>query len=382
MTARFSLARLAAAALLALTPPAVAAAQGNLSVQGLGYPPGQLSARSLGAGGALGEMDPTSALNPAAIIEFGAPAVSMQLEPEFRRVTQNGKSANSSTQRFPVFVVALPFGDRLMIGASSATLLDRSWETTTPQDQLIRGDTVAFNSTTKSDGSVNDLALTAAYVFRPWLRAGIAMHTVNGRDVIEVRRTFQDTVRYGNSTETVSNTYAGGALSAGIELLEPSLGGVALSYRRGNKLTQSIGDTLIESARVPDRFGLGLVFNGFSGATLAFRTAYDRWSALGNMDSASGAAMNSWDTSVGAEFVGPRLGGFPLALRVGTRWRNLPFPADGHQVHEASFTGGLGLTLAQGHALFDIAGVHAARSASIGISEQAWTLSMGFTIRP
>ncbi len=382
MTARHFAPRLAAAALLALLLPAAVLAQGNLSVQGLGYPPGALSARSLGAGGALGEMDPTSALNPAAIIEFGAPALSMQLEPEFRKVTQNGKSANSSTQRFPVFVAALPFGDHLMLGASSATLLDRSWETTTPQNQLIRGDSVAFNSTTKSDGSVNDLAFTVAYEFRPWLRAGVAMHAVNGRDVVQIRRTFQDTVRYGNTLETVSNTYSGNALSAGIEVLEPSLGGIALSYRRGGKLTQSIGDTLLESARVPDRFGLGVAFNGFSGTTLAFRTAYDRWSALGNMDSASGAAKSSWDTSFGAEFVGPRVGGYPLALRLGTRLRNLPFPADGHQVHEASFTGGLGITLAQGHALFDIAGVHASRSAGIGISEQAWTLSMGFTIRP
>jgi len=92
--------------------------------------------------------------------------------------------------------------------------------------------------------------------------------------------------------------------------------------------------------------------------------------------------MNSWDSSLGAEFNGVRFASIPLALRVGTRWRNLPFPADGHQVHETSFAGGLGLTLAQGHALFDIGAVHAARSAGIGITEAAWTLTMGFTIRP
>lgn len=382
MIARPVPARLAAAALLALALPVAAAAQGNLSVQGLGYPPGQLSARSLGTGGALGEMDPTSALNPAAILEFGGAALSMQLEPEFRKVTANGKSANSSTQRFPVFVAALPFGQHLMIGASASTLLDRTWQTTTPQDQVIRGDSVVFNSTTQSNGSINDLAFTAAYVFRPWLRAGIAVHGMNGRDVIQLRQAFQDTVRYGNTLQTVSNTYAGSAVSAGIEFLEPSLGGIALSYLRGAKLRQSVGDTLIESARVPDRIGLGLAFNGFSGTTLALRTAYQQWSALGNMDSATGAARNAWDTSFGAEFTGPRLGVYPLALRVGTRWRTLPFPADGHQVREASFTGGFGLTLAQGHAIFDLAGAHASRSAGIGISERAWTLSMGLTIRP
>jgi hypothetical protein len=382
MTTRRLPGRLAALAIVLFALPAAAGAQGNLSVQGLGYPPGQMSARSLGTGGALGEMDPTSALNPAAILEFGAPAMSMQLEPEFRRVSQNGQSSNSSTQRFPVFVGALPFGQHLMVGVSSATLLDRTWQTTTPQTQLIRGDSVSFNSTTKSDGSVNDLAFTVAYIFKPWLRAGVAVHAVNGRDVVQLRRTFDDTLRYGNTLQTVSNSYDGDALSAGVEFIEPSLGGIALSYRRGGKLTQSVGDTLLESAHVPDRFGFGLAFNGFSGTTLAFRTAYDRWSALGNMDSASGAATNSWDSSVGAEFTGPRLGALPLSLRVGTRFRDLPFPADGHRVRETSFSGGLGLSLAQGHALFDIAGVHATRNAGIGISERAWTLSMGFTVRP
>ena len=382
MTARFTPVRTFAAALLVLALPASLAAQGNVSVQGLGYPPGQLSARSLGAGGALGEMDPTSALNPAAILEFGAPALAMQIQPEFRRVTANGKTANSSTQRFPVFVGALPFGEHLMVGVSSSTLLDRSWQTTTPQNQVIRGDTVSFNSTTKSDGSVNDLAFTAAYEFRPWLRAGLALHAVNGRDVVALRRTFADTVRYGDSFETVSNTYTGNAVSAGVEMFEPDLGGLALSYRRGGHLSQTVGDTTIETARVPDHFGVAAAFAGFTGATIALRTGYDRWSALGHMDSASGAAMDSWDTSLGVEFTGTRFGSVPLAFRAGTRWRNLPFPADGHQVHEASFTGGLGLTLAGGHALFDVAGVHATRSAGIGVSESAWTLSLGLTVRP
>lgn len=367
---------------LVLLVPAVASAQGTLSGQGLGYPPGQLSARSLGAGGAFGEMDPTSALNPAALASFGGPALSMEIAPEFRRVTKGSATANSSTQRFPVFVSAFPFGEHFIAGISSSTLLDRTWQTTTPQQQFIRGDTVRFNSTTKSDGSVNDLAFTAAYIVRPWMRVGVAMHTLSGRDVLTTRRTFQDTVRYGNTVESVTSTYVGSALSAGVELVEPSLGAVAVSYRHGGGFRQTVGDTLIASARAPDRFGFAVAFSGFTGTTLAFRTAYNRWSALGSIDSATGAARNSWDTSFGAEFVGPQFGGIPLAFRAGTRWRDLPFPAEGHQVRELSFTGGMGLTLAGGHALFDIAGVHSARSAGIGISESAWTVSMGITIRP
>lgn len=371
-----------AALLVALAAPAAARAQGNLSSQGLGYPLGPFSARALGTGGAIGEMDPGSTLNPAAIIEFGAPALSMQMAPEFRKVTANGTTANSSTQRFPVFIGALPFGEKLMIGISSSTLLDRSWQTTTPQVQLIRGDSVRFNSTTTSDGSVNDIAFSAAYAFRPWLRVGVAAHAINGRDVVTIRRTFEDTVRYGNTVEPLTNTYTGNALSAGVVMEKPEIGAVAFSFRRGGKFEQTVGDTLVNHAYVPDRFGVGLMYTGLRNTTFAARTGYDKWSSLGSIQSASGPAQNAWDSSLGAELGGAQIGDVPVSFRVGTRWRDLPFPADGHQVRESSYSGGLGLTMAQGRALFDLSAMHSARSAGIAVSESAWTISFGLTIRP
>lgn len=380
MTARRAAALAALAALVAAAP--AVRAQGTLSVQGLGYPPGQFSARTMGTGGALGEFDPTSAVNPAALLEFGSAALTMQMAPEFRRVTDGGKTATSSTQRFPIFIGALPLGDRLIMGVSSSTLLDRSWQTTTPQTQIVSGDTVSFNSTTLSDGSVNDFAFTTAYMPFPWLKLGIGLHAMSGRDVVTTRRTFADTVRYGNTVEPYTSTYTGNAISAGVVMDDPSVGGIAVSYRRGGHFEQTTGDTLLARANVPDRFGLGLVYTGFTGSAIAFRTAYESWSRFGTIDSGSGPAINSWDTSLGVEFNGPRLGEMPVLVRLGTRWRNLPFPADGHQVHEQSFSAGLGLNLAQGHATFDLAMVRALRNAGIGVSESAWTMNAGLTIRP
>ncbi|HVA58742.1 MAG: hypothetical protein WBQ26_09040 [Gemmatimonadaceae bacterium] len=368
--------------LVLVVAPCAVRAQGSLSVQGLGYPPGQFSARAMGTGGALAEFDPASPVNPAALLEFGSAAVSVQMAPEFRRVTDGNNTASSSTQRFPVFIGALPFSDKFIVGVSSSTLLDRSWQTTSPQQQILNGDTVDFNSTTTSDGSVNDIAFTAAYMPVSWLRLGVAAHAINGRDIVTTRLSFADTVRYGNSVLPITNTFTGNALSVGAELVEPSLGGLAVSFRRGGPFEQTVGDTLIARANVPDEFGLGLVYTGFTGTVLAFRTAYDSWSRLGTMDSASGTAMNSWDSSVGVEFTGPRLGELPVALRVGSRWRDLPFPADGHQVREASLAGGLGFSMAQGHASFDLGLVRMTRSAGIGISESAWTMNAGLTIRP
>ena len=58
------------AAALTLAPLA-AGAQGSLSRQGFGYPPGELSARSLATGGALGEFDPQSPINPGSLAAWG-----------------------------------------------------------------------------------------------------------------------------------------------------------------------------------------------------------------------------------------------------------------------------------------------------------------------
>jgi hypothetical protein len=62
--------------------------------------------------------------------------------------------------------------------------------------------------------------------------------------------------------------------------------------------------------------------------------------------------------------------------------RDLPFPAAGRRVRDLSVAGGLGLTLAQGHALLDLSATRSRRTAGIGATEAAWTIGLGFTIRP
>jgi len=75
--------RIAAAVMLM---PLAVRAQSNLSSQGFGFPTGQLSARAYGAGGALGEMDPLSPVNPASLGLLPSRILFLQMEPEFRTV--------------------------------------------------------------------------------------------------------------------------------------------------------------------------------------------------------------------------------------------------------------------------------------------------------
>src|SRR5687768_17851216 len=87
-----------------------AGAQGTLSTQGLGYPPGQLSTQAKTMGGAIGEADPLSPLNPAATGLLPTAILMMQAEPEYRVVHVGNQTQRTSVSRFPVFLGALPLG--------------------------------------------------------------------------------------------------------------------------------------------------------------------------------------------------------------------------------------------------------------------------------
>src|SRR5580765_2475116 len=94
-------------------------AQGALSLQGLGYPPGQMSARAEGTGGGLADFDALSLTTPASIAGVGGPAVFFQYSPEFRKVTvPDGGVANTTTARFPMAAGVLPMGQNWTLGLS------------------------------------------------------------------------------------------------------------------------------------------------------------------------------------------------------------------------------------------------------------------------
>ena len=121
--------RTLAALLVAL--PAAALAQGTLSTQGFGYPTGEMSTRTLGTGGALGEIDPLSVSNPSSLINFGGAALYFQAEPEYRRLSVNGRSESSTIARYPLILASVPITGSLVAGISATNLLDRTFTTVT-----------------------------------------------------------------------------------------------------------------------------------------------------------------------------------------------------------------------------------------------------------
>ncbi|HKO16353.1 MAG TPA: hypothetical protein VJU87_08940 [Gemmatimonadaceae bacterium] len=369
--------------MLGSAQPCVAAAQANLSGQGLGYPTGQLSARALGTAGSIGEIDPMSPLNPAALGSIGPTTLFFQIEPEYRRVSTGTATDRTTTARYPLFFAAIPAGERWVFSLSSATLLDRSWSTTRRDTAALPAGTVISNFNYGSNGSINDLRLASSYQPRPWIRVGVGGHLMSGSDLVFQGHTF-DSTEYASFADTSTLSFSGGALSAGLELIAPKLAVAAVSFRKGTELRASRGDTALGHAHVPDRLGLSLAYIGITNTEIAVRTSYDKWSSLSPLrrDTASALPVDAWDTSIGADVSGPHVGSHVLMLRVGGRWRTLPYEAAGNRVRERSLSAGFGTFLAGGRVSTDIAVVRAFRDAGLTVNERAWTLSIGLAVRP
>ena len=367
----------------ALLSAGAARAQSSLSGQGLGYPLGQLSARAEGTSGAIGEIDPLSQVNPAALSFIGATTLFFQVEPEFRRVTYGSGSDGTTTARYPLFAAVIPLGSTWAFGLSSATLLDRTWTTSTQGNVIIAGETVGSTFISGSDGSINDLRLAAAYTPRSWIQLGLGGHLISGSDRVFVGRTFDNT-SFASFADTSTLGFDGGAVSAGVTLVAQRLAIAAASFRKGGTLNATRSDTALGSGRVPDRFGLSLAYIGIAGTQIGARTSFEKWTALNGLRRGSAEAVDAWDTSVGADIAGPRFGSQPLMLRLGGRWRTLPFEALGNKVRERSLSGGIGTALASGRVFTDVTVVRAQRDAGsgLGVNEKAWTLSLGLSVRP
>jgi hypothetical protein len=380
VSTRRVLARVALAAVAVFA--ARASAQGSLSVQGYGYPPGQLSTQARGLGGGIAEFDPLSPINPSSILSWGRPGLYFQYEPEFRRVSLAGRTDATTTARFPLVMGASNIGERGMIALGASTLLDRSSETLVTSGQQLGNDSVTFTERFRALGSITDLRLAGAWALSSRFAIGVAGHVYVGQNRLSVRREFPDTQEIGTLDETRDLSFTGSGVSAGLQWRPSRLFAIAASGRVGGGLRARSNDTTVAEGAAPDRFGAGIRWDGFGGVVLAARADWTAWSELAGLGRDSLVANDGWDIGGGAELNGPRLLGGQSQVRLGGYRRTLPFSAGGSEVRETAFSAGLGVPFAGGRAAFDFALQRAQRSASVATRERAWTLSIGLAVRP
>jgi hypothetical protein len=365
--------------------PTLVRAQGTLSTQGFGYPTGGMSTRALGTGGAVTELDPLSSTNPAALPSIGGGALYVQLEPEYRQLSVGAGIERARIARHPLAFVAVPLRSNLMAGVSVSNLLDRSFETNERRVQTIGNETLGTTNFFKSDGAIGDVRVALAWVPATWLRLGVAGHAITGDNRLRNTQQFDDSVRFATIEDTSTVTYVGTAVSAGAAIFVRNALGLTASYRRGGSMSVKRADTTLGKANVPDRMSFSVAYIGIRGTTIAARTSKDTWSRMRGLGSPTLPISDEWDTSVGADILGPRFASRAIQVRAGARWRTLPFGLTTSAVRERSASFGLGTQFARGRIALDVSGIRALRdpvNSAVDLRETAWTVSAGLTVRP
>jgi hypothetical protein len=358
-------------------------AQGALSTQGFGFPPGQMSTRALATGGGISEFDADTPINPATIGLSGEPRVFLQYEPEFRKLTNAGATSNTMTARFPVVSASIPIGSRASLGVSASTFLDRSSATSITRDIEVAGTFSTVTELTQMIGAINDLRLAVGYAPSQKFQIGVGIHAYTGQNRVFFTQTFPDSLKFSSITQVTTLGFRGYAGSAGV-MFRPSRNiGFALSGRKGASIEARNADSAVSEADVPDRYGFGVAYEGIPGSSISAHVSRDMWSSLNTLSSAE--ATDTWEGGVGLESLGPRIMNRQTVLRVGTRYRTLPFLAAGSEVTEFSFAAGLGAQFFRNRATFDMAVERAARKAKeegVDARERSYILSFGLRVRP
>lgn len=382
-------------ALLFALSASAAGAQGNLSTQGFGYPPGQLSTTAMSLGGGPAELDPSSAINPATPSLWGATILFMQYEPERRTVKTPAGSGSTTTARFPMVGVSVPIGRRLSAQATASTFLDRTWSSGSEIQQDIGGTVVDAVELFTSTGGITDFRLALAYGASRQLQLGVAGHVFSGENRILIEQRFPDTVTFSGTVQRSQIGYSGFGASAGFILRQSSKLGLGASVRVGGDMESYSGDVVISRAKVPLRYGVGVQYSGIEGVSLSARANFDEWSAMEPLRRAGSnlRAYDSWDYGIGADVSGPSIGRRTIALRLGARRRGLPFGVGGGstgeqtRVNETSFSGGFGIPLGIARSHLDVGFARASRkpeneAVAGGATESAYIFSFGVRVRP
>lgn len=378
--------RLLAALVLLLVARGHILAQGALATQGFGYAPGQLSARAAATGGALAEFDPTSSVNPAAVSAWtGRSGVFFQYSPEFRRTRTAAGDDKATIARFPLVGGILRIGERWTASASASTFLDRTWETTFSGTDTLGGDVAPFTASTRSVGAINDFRIAASWTPSSRLRLGLAGHVFAGENRRQDDRLYSDSSVFAPFQSRSSVSYSGRAVSVGLEVQPIRDIALTASARAGGRIKAFSGDTTLTEANIPARVGFGATYSGIAGTVLGISGERTRWTSLESLAESNIIAHDAWDVGVGAETKGPQLAGATIPVRAGYRWRTLPFGIGANEVSERIIAGGVGVQFARNRATADFTLERASRTGSAGnvsASEKAWTLSLGFTVRP
>jgi hypothetical protein len=363
--------------LLALSRAGAADAQNSVyGIAGIGFPGDPLSVAARALGGGPAAVDPYSALNPATVVGLPNLVAAFSGSTTLRRYTAAGDTAIGGLRetRFPYGM----FGGHIAttpvsFALSFSTYAERTYDVTSTGTQVLRGDTLQVTDRLGSDGAVTDLR--GALALRPWSRllVGAAVHMLGGSSRLDVRRVFSDSA-YLPFVEQRRLVFSGYGVSGGVVLRPTRAIELAAAARLDGRLTARLEGDSVGSARLPVSLTAGLRLTPARGLGWSATATHRSWSRTQPDLAPSTQAFDTWEVASGLE-----LGSLPL--RVGVRYRQLPFSNVATQPTELVFAGGSGLVLARGRAALSFA-IERFRRSGGGADEQGWQFTAGVMVVP
>ncbi len=351
-------------------------------IRGLGILGRPQSARSAAAGGGFSLFDGEGAVNPAALTRWRGMSGWAVGSPSRHRFGSPAGDASLSSTRFPLIGFSTVVGQRLSVGVTISDYLDRTWSVRSVDTLTPRGAPVEVTDQSRSIGGVSDLRLGAGYRLSPTVAVGVGLHALTGSTRLDVTRQFTDS-SYQSFRDTAVTDFHGFGLSAGALFTPRANLVLGLSLRVNTALhARSTGGARADVA-LPMELGFGAQYAPRTGSLIGVSVQYAGWGRAADDLAAAGEerSRNVWSVGAGAEVETMRVGSARMPVRIGYRWRQLPFPVSGVAVGEHAFTAGLGLSLVGGRALLDVGYERGTRSAG-ALSEQLTTGYLGITVRP
>ena len=358
---------LAAVLLTAAPPDRLTAQDSQFSVRGLGVPGRWESVRARTAAGAFGPFDPRSSVADVSLadaLQLTATAVEATT---YRRAEIGGTQDDLRSSRFPFMGLAGPVTRRVVVGGGFATYLDRTYSIVTRDSQMLRGAYASYTDRIGNDGAVADLRFAAAARLASWIAIGAGAHILSGSSRQTAQRVYDDTTFLG-TTQTAVVRYDGFGISGSVAL-DPVRSVRIVGYARSdNRLRTRLGDAETDRTDLPTTLGAALRWSPSPSARVAGTAVWRSWSDAGGFNT------TSW--SAGAE-----VGAGPTPFRFGVRGGQLPFGPGTAAPTELGVTLGAGKGFSGNRALVDFGLERLVRKGG-GLTETAWTVLVGLTIRP
>jgi hypothetical protein len=360
----------------------VSADDSVFGIRGLGLLGRPVSARSAGAGGAFSLFDPAGPLNPASLGRWRTMVGWAVAVPTRRSYTGTAGDATLTSTRFPLFGFATIPGRKLVIGMTVSEYLNRTWGVRDSLTVNLGGADQPAIDLKSSVGGVTDLRFGAAYHVSASVDVGVAFHALAGSTRSTVVRDFSDST-YTDFGDIAVTDYTGRGLSIGVnaEVVPRLL--LSGSVRVNSALTARTTDGERARVSLPTELAFGVLSSPLRGVSLAVSAGYASWSSAADDLAATGEerSRDVWNVSVGTEFDTFRRGAARVPVRLGYRWRQLPFPVQGATITESAFSGGFAIDLAGGRTTLDLAVERGSRA--VGAQRERFTSGfIGVILRP